>query len=285
MILLTWNIQWCRGVDGRVDPRRIVDTARAIADFDVLCLQEVADNFPGLPGADLDDQFACIAALLPGYAAIEGVGVDRRDGADGRRRRFGNLLLSRLPVLSAFRHLLPWPHDAQGIGMQRVAVEAVVEAAGGPVRVTTTHLEYYSQRQRLAQVARLRELQAEACAHAADPPESHDAQGPFGVAPRPASAILVGDFNFRVTDPEYERIQAPIGDRTPAYRDAWTIAHPGRPHDLTVGVFDRVQWPQPYTCDFAFVTEDLADRVEHVSVDLATDASDHQPIALRLRGR
>jgi endonuclease/exonuclease/phosphatase family metal-dependent hydrolase len=45
MKLVTWNIQWCRGCDGRVDPQRIVDDARAFADFDVLCLQEVAANF------------------------------------------------------------------------------------------------------------------------------------------------------------------------------------------------------------------------------------------------
>jgi endonuclease/exonuclease/phosphatase family metal-dependent hydrolase len=47
MKLITWNVQWCRGCDGRVDPSRIVEHARALADFDVLCLQEVAHNFPG----------------------------------------------------------------------------------------------------------------------------------------------------------------------------------------------------------------------------------------------
>ena len=53
MILITWNVQWCRGVDGRVDPARIVAEAKALADFDVLCLQEIADNFPHprLPGS------------------------------------------------------------------------------------------------------------------------------------------------------------------------------------------------------------------------------------------
>ena len=48
MKLVTWNVQWCRGCDGRVDPQRIVDDARAFADFDVLCLQEVAANFARL---------------------------------------------------------------------------------------------------------------------------------------------------------------------------------------------------------------------------------------------
>ena len=66
MHLITWNIQWGRGCDGRVDLVRIVDHARALADFDVLCLQEVADNFPALMDNDDSDQFAALAALLPG---------------------------------------------------------------------------------------------------------------------------------------------------------------------------------------------------------------------------
>ncbi|MGZ5216124.1 MAG: endonuclease/exonuclease/phosphatase family protein [Caldimonas sp.] len=55
MKLVTWNIQWCLGVDGRVDPKRIVDEARAFCDFDVLCLQEVAANFPALQGSAGED--------------------------------------------------------------------------------------------------------------------------------------------------------------------------------------------------------------------------------------
>ena len=60
--LITWNLQWGRGVDGRVDLDRIVKTARDIADFDVLCVQEVADNFPGLEANDDRDQFARVRA-------------------------------------------------------------------------------------------------------------------------------------------------------------------------------------------------------------------------------
>ena len=80
MNLITWNIQWCRGCDGRVDPKRIVDTCREMAEFDVLCLQEVARNFPGLPGSSGEDQFALLAGLLPGFSAVEGIAVDVLDG-------------------------------------------------------------------------------------------------------------------------------------------------------------------------------------------------------------
>ena len=68
--LITWNLQWGRGIDGRVDLARIVKTARAIADFDVFCVQEVADNFPGLEGNDDRDQFAEYARLLPGFQLV-----------------------------------------------------------------------------------------------------------------------------------------------------------------------------------------------------------------------
>jgi len=281
MILITWNVQWCRGCDGRVDAARIVRDARAIADFDVLCLQEVADNFPELPGSSGEDQFAMIGGLLAGFTPVRGFAVDVL-APNGRRRRFGNLLLSRLPVLAVFRHLLPWPSDPQAVGMQRVAIEAVLAAEGGPLRVTTTHLEYYSAIQRAAQVERLREIHAEACAHAADRTDSERAGGPFEAIPRPGASILTADFNFRSTEPEYARILEPIAPGVPAYRDAWSIANPGRAHEPTIGVHDCVQWPTPYACDFVFVSEDLAPRIAEVRVDAATDASDHQPVMLRL---
>src|SRR5436190_22717971 len=104
MKLITWNIQWCLGVDGKVDPARIVREAKAFADFDVLCLQEVARNYPGLRGNDRTDQFAKLASLLPGFTAVEGVAVDDFSSEHGRRE-FGNMVLTRIPVIAALRHL------------------------------------------------------------------------------------------------------------------------------------------------------------------------------------
>lgn len=283
--LITWNIQSCRGCDGVVDPARIARTCREMADADVLCFQEVARNFPDLPGSRGEDQFTLLAAQLSGYRMVEGIAVDTL-AADGSRRQFGNVLFSRLPVLQAFRHLLPFPAepDPEAPGMQRVAVEAVVQAPWGPLRVTTTHLAYYSATQRAAQVERLRELQAEAAAHSRDLVHAHKEGGPFATMPRPASGVLAADFNFRPEDPSYARLQAPIGPGAPAYRDSWSMAHPGSPHTPTLGVYDEKQWPGgSFCCDFIFVTEDLAPRVQEVVVNGATDASDHQPVLLRLR--
>ncbi len=282
MNLITWNIQSCRGCDGRVDAKRIIEVCRGMADFDVLCFQEVARNYPDLPGSAGEDQFALLAALLPQFSGHAGIAVDVL-GADGRRSQFGNLILTRYPALQVFAHLLPWPAEPAVPSMQRVALEAVLAAPAGPLRVTTTHLEYYSEVQRRQQVNRLRELHAEACEHSKDQNHVQKEGGPFQTRPRPAAAILTADFNFRADDALHARITAPYSDGTPAYRDAWRVRHGERPHDHTIGVYDREQWPEAYTCDFIFITEDLAGRVEDVAVNLDTDASDHQPVLLRLR--
>jgi endonuclease/exonuclease/phosphatase family metal-dependent hydrolase len=281
MQLVTWNIQWARGVDGVVDPGRIIRVCRELGDPDVLCFQEVGRNFPGLAGNEGRDAFAALAAELPGWTAVEGIAVDAL-GEGASRRQFGNLILTRRPVLLAFRHPLPWPPDPGVPTMQRVALEVVIAGARGPLRVTTTHLEYYSGRQRAAQVERLRELQAEAAAHADDPAFPAKAGGPFEARPRPRSGILTADFNLKPEDPLYARLQAPIAGG-PAYRDAWRIRHGDTPHAPTLGLYDKAQWPdEPFACDFIFVTEDLAPRVEDVVVEGATQASDHQPVLLKL---
>jgi len=281
MRLLTWNIQWGRGMDGRVDLARTVDTLRGHGGFDVICLQEVAAHFPDLPGSAGEDGVAELAALLPGYTPIYGAAVDLA-GADGGRRRFGNAIFSRLPVLQAFRHLLPWPAEAGVPSMQRVLVEAVIEAPWGPLRVLTTHLEYYSQAQRLAQAEGIRALHAGACAHARAPHPDEAAGGPFRAMPRPASAILCGDMNHGPEAPERELMLKPFGDGAPAFRDAWPLAHPGVPHAPTAGIHP-VDWLERPSCyDFIYVTEDLAGRVRGCAVDAATAASDHQPVWLEL---
>jgi endonuclease/exonuclease/phosphatase family metal-dependent hydrolase len=283
MKLVTWNIQWCRGCDGKVDPRRIVDHARAFADFDVLCLQEVAANYPSLAGSSGEDQFQELAGLLPAFEPVAGVAVDVPDEA-GRRRRFGNLILSRLPVLRVLRHQLPWLPDPHGKpGMPRLLLEAVVRSPLGDLRVMTTHLEYYSAVQRAAQVEAIRRAHEQSCAHAAlDGPVGDNSGGPFDRYPQPASAILTGDFNFKPDDPLHTRMQEAFGGDTPGLRDSWSVAHPGVPHQDTNGVHDRVQWPAAYPCDFIYVTSDLAPRVRQVRVDGATQASDHQPMLIEL---
>lgn len=286
MKLITWNVQWCRGCDGRVDPERIVREARAFSDFDVLCVQEVADNFPGLAGSAGEDQFACLAAALPGYQAVPGIAVDVPDGLGGRRR-FGNLVLSRLPVGRVLRHQLPWPPGSERPGMPRVLIEAIVTAPFGALRVMTTHLEYFSAAHRSAQVDAIRAVQSQSVGRARDEETRSAAgrsvpEGTFGGFEPPASAVLTGDFNYEPDDPLQARMTAPLPGGGGRLVDAWTARHPEIGCPPTNGVHDRVQWPRAYTCDFIYVSEDLVPRIRDVAVDGSTSASDHQPVLIEL---
>lgn len=284
MKLITWNVQWCRGVDQQVDPARVVAEAKRLADFDVLCLQEIADNYPDplLGGSAGEDQFAVLAALLPGYTAVPGIAVDQL-GQDGKRRRFGNMILSRLPVRQAFRHLLPYPADHGLPSMPRVAVEAVVGAEFGDVRVITTHLEYYSLQKRSAQIEALRAIYAEGYGYADNPRTAEEDAGPYRAQARPAATIITGDFNLEPDDPLHARMAAPFADGTPRLADAWEVAHPGVAHPPTFRIYEKVAPGDPELhCDFIFVNEALWPRLRAVTVDVATQVSDHQPVVLTL---
>lgn len=291
MRMLSWNIQWGRGADGRVDLARTVAAIRAAGPLDVVCLQEVARNFPGLAGGAREDGPAHFAAAFADFEPVFAAGLDIPDG-EGGRACFGNLVLSRLPVGQVFRHLLPSPADPAWPAMQRVCVEAVVAAPWGPLRVMTTHLEYYSARQRRAQAGALRALQAEAADLARLPAADRESSPAFAVRPRPASAVLCGDFNCEPGSTAYRALQralpAPRGmaDGRPPPRphwvDAWPLVHAARPHAPSVGLHGA-EWPaRPYCCDFFFVTTDIAGRVRGIEVLAATAASDHQPVVLEL---
>lgn len=280
MKLVTWNTQWCRGLDGAVSPQRIVEGARAMADFDVLCLQEIAQGYADMPGAP-GDQPAELQALLPGFQLFFGAAVDEFD-AKGRRMRFGNLIATRLPVTQVQHHALPWPADAGVRSMPRMCTVVTLRSPVlGPVRVMTTHLEYYSEPQRMAQALALRELHIAACAHAAAPPLDDDSRSPFQTKVHTGHAVLCGDFNLEPTEPEYAAIQQGFGaDGAQQLQDAWCIRHGAAPHAPTFRLFDRTYGPEPVACDFVFVSESLAPRVRRIDVDGVTQASDHQPVAI-----
>jgi len=280
MKLITWNVQWCRGVDGRVDPARMVAHAKALADFDVLCLQEIASNFPDprLAGSRGENQFAEIAQRLPDFTAVPGAIVDF-PGDQGQRRHFGNLILSRLPVGQVFRHLLPHPVDPGQRGMPRIALEAIVRAPFGSVRVITTHLEYYGTLKRTAQVEALRSIYAEGSGHARLGQIVETGGGPFHDYPRPAATIITGDLNFEPDDRLHARMIEEFGDGTPPLSDAWEAAHPGVAHPATFKIHEKETPDEPEQhCDFIFVSADLVPRLKSIRVDQETQASDHQPV-------
>jgi endonuclease/exonuclease/phosphatase family metal-dependent hydrolase len=263
--ILSWNIQNGRGCDGATDLARVARVAKAMGESDVLCFQEIARRDPAFGGGA--DQVGQLAALFPGFQAIFGPTLVRGE------REYGNLILSRLPVLQVFNHLLPHPAAGGIKHMQRQAIEAVLETRAGPMRVVTTHLEYYSDAHRAAQVARLRAIQEEVAQNEAAPGKA--APSPYDLVPRPASLVLCGDFNIQPDDAEYQQLFRP------PLVDAWRHARPGEPDPLTTGLFDRVQWPKGGHCrDYFAVTPDVALRIAAIDMDAATDASDHQPLRL-----
>jgi endonuclease/exonuclease/phosphatase family metal-dependent hydrolase len=268
-------------MDGRVDLARMARTIHALGDFDVICLQEVARGFPGLPGSRGEDQVAVLAGLFPGYVPLYGAAIDVPDERGGRSQ-FGNLILSRLPVGQVWRHLLPWPAEPDSPSMQRVLVEATIESGVAPLRVLTTHLEYYSRTQREAQIDAIRRLHVEACALSGRPVLPEEAGGTFEVFARPVEAILCGDMNFPAWAPERARMLAPFPGNEPAFRDAWELLHPGMPHPPTCGIHPVDFVDRPECFDFVFLTTGLAGRLSAHGIDAATTASDHQPVWVEL---
>ena len=155
----------------------------------------------------------------------------------------------------------------------------MMHAALGPVRVMTTHLEYYSAVQRQAQAAALAALHLEECRHATTPPVAQPPGTPFQSRPHTTQAVLCGDFNMTTEDAGYRQLTEP-GEATLV--DAWPLAHPGRPQDPTFRLHDDRYGSEPVACDFVFVSEALAPQVRSMRIDGQTQASDHQPVLLVL---
>ncbi|MBB4366369.1 endonuclease/exonuclease/phosphatase family metal-dependent hydrolase [Bradyrhizobium sp. CIR48] len=277
MRLLTWNIQCGKGCDGVTDLSRIVAVARQTLDADVFCFQEVSANFSRF--GDGADQSAQLVALLPGYSAIFRPAIETMDRA-GSLHCFGNMTLSRLPVLQIANHLLPFPGAGGVRSMRRHALEVTVQASFGAIRIVNTHLEFHSADQRHAQITRLLDLQQDASGSPKQASSGHDE--PYGSQTVAASSLMCGDFNFDVADPQHTLIDR-SGRRGLNYRDAWTANRPGRQRAPTCGIYDRAQWPDGPDCrDFIFVTEDLIGQVRNIDVNEATNASDHQPVVIEL---
>lgn len=281
MKLLSWNIQWGRGMDGRVDLSRLLRTIHQLGDFDVICLQEVAVNFSGLPDSKGEDQMAELSAGLPGYTPIYGVATDV-PASRGGRSLFGNAIFTRFPIGQVWRHLLPWQAELVTPSMQRVLVEAVITTDIGALRVMTTHLEYYSQHQREIQIDAIRRLHREAWAMSQRKFLTEERGGTFEVFPRPAEALLCGDLNFSATAPERAQILAPFGDGTPSFHDAWSVVHPDTPHTPTVGIYPVNFVDRPECFDFIFITDGLVDHLKVYGIDAETEVSDHQPVWIEL---
>ena len=297
MQLVTWNVQWCCGLDGIVSPERIVDTLQAMGDVDVVCLQEIASNYPQLQGQP-GMQLAQLQTLLPQWQLFFGAAVN--EWTDAGHQQFGNLIATRLPVHQVQHYPMPYPADADVRTMPRMCtVVTVQDSQLGAVRVMTAHLEYHSARQRLAQARFLRRTHFEALSHLHGAPKLAEDGSPFQSKPHTPHAVLCGDFNFDASCPEYAALHSPaqviecleagwseevVGAR---WNDAWQVLH-AQPTDHiqppTFRLHDKKWGPTPQAYDMVWVSDSLTRAVCSFAVDGTTQASDHQPVRVVLGG-
>ena len=278
--LVSWNIQYGKGVDGRIDLGRIAETVHKDELPDVLCLQEISRNYPSTD--DGADQVKELEDLFPGYEPFFGAVHDRSGGKDKTRKQFGNLILTRISPVQVLHHLLPSPADPNVRFMSRQVAELVIPTNTIDLRLMTTHLEFFSEIQQLAQIERIREIHEEASWQFHRPGKDMP-DTPFELLKRPEKTIICGDFNFIPDSTPYQKMTARFPEKNMDLIDAWEAHHEGNSHTPTCGIFDLKQWKKgPHCRDYFFISQSLVRNINQVSVNTETDASDHQPIRLVL---
>jgi endonuclease/exonuclease/phosphatase family metal-dependent hydrolase len=290
MRLVSYNIQYGKGKDERFDLARI---CAAVDGADVIALQEVERHWPR---SGDQDQPAEIARLLGGrYHWIYGPGfdVDASFGTPGsRRRQFGNMLLSRWPLLSSRHHLLPKMGLTRQFSLQRSVIEGVIAPPGStPLRVHSLHLSHVGDGDRAPQVERLLELHRQAPLEGGAWCGTHREDAwTLGLPPppMPAEAVYMGDFNLAPDSPLYARLAGPWST------DFGRMSHTGGLVDAFVAAGHAENDPAHWTCDsceppqprrridHAFVSTELASRVARAWIDQDAAGSDHQPLWVEL---
>ncbi|MEP7083352.1 MAG: endonuclease/exonuclease/phosphatase family protein [Betaproteobacteria bacterium] len=285
MRVVTYNIQYGLGKDNLYDLERI---AAEVADADIIALQEVERHWQRSGCVDAP---AVLGSLLPEHHWVFGANLDMdasfRDPQGrlvNRRRQFGTMILSRLPIVSSRNHPLPKYATLAQHSIQQGALEAViVTPSAGPVRLYSLHLSHLSAATRIPQVEALLAIHgrapAEGGAWCGGHPDPAAGWTEGEMPPMPADALLLGDFNFEWTDPEYERIVGPRSERygrlnrVTGFVDAWVAAghnEDGSDGGATISRGRRI--------DYCFASPGLASRVVSCRVDNDAVGSDHQPL-------
>ena len=281
--LVTYNIQFSRGRDGRCDLVRIADTVRGA---DVIALQEVERHWPR---SGMADQPAELSALLPEYYWVYGPFFDmdaslRKDGSRvvNRRRQFGSMLLAKQPIAAARSNGLPMNYYGDRFNMQMGVLDGVVTLAGCTIHFYVIHNSYLDSDERLRHLDRLFELAASNRAAQgiwSGPGDirGDDWSGGTPPPPLPEALCWMGDFNATPDSDEYARVtQASAGGD--CFVDSWVAA--GNPP--AEGVTYPEGWensrPKGPRIDYIFVDETLAARVKAAAIDVEADGSDHQPV-------
>ena len=279
MKLVTYNTQYGVGRDGKFDLGRI---AKEVEGADIIALQEVTRNFSRNGGVDMVEG---LAALLPDYFHAFGPAMDLDLGATGKdgrplnqRFHFGNMVLSRFPIVASRNLLLPRTLRFSRGNLQRSALEALVIAPSGPVRIYSVHLDHVSITERTLQIRHLKER---VHAYAAEGGAiSGAAEYGFPEPPRLHGFVLMGDFNMDRFSPEYMLVVGENGDAGADPIDVYALGDA-----LPDGAVSWVDDAKPETnrlIDYAFVEKSLAERVGKVRIDREAKGSDHLPVWFEL---
>jgi len=285
MKFVSYNIQYGFGLDGRFDLERI---ATSLAGADVIALQEVTRNSPE---NDHVDMVAALQDLFPEFFAAYGAGCDalldsRIENGRARERRFqfGNMILSRWPILAIRNLLLPRSHSVEHINLQRSALEVVVDAPGGAIRTYSVHLDHVSPDERLAQIAFLKDRVLNFVG------EGGALTGLVAngvpVLPLPQDFVVMGDFNMEPETPEYIAMVGHddhfYGRALRANQPVDVLARFGRLTPDCYSWIEPPEGPQKAHLDYCFVNHQLFPRVRDVFVDMDAKGSDHFPVWLEV---
>ena len=285
MKLVTWNIQWCRGCDGRVDPARIVD-ARAR-------LRRLRRALPAGGRRQLPDPARAAPARTSSRCSPRCCRASPRSPASpvdvAGARRLAPPLRQHDPEPAAgaqvLRVQLPWPADPAVRSMPRMLLEAVVQRA---VRAAARHddaprvlLAARSARRRSRRCARITPRPA---AHALDDRARQRFRRPV---PGPAAQRL-GDPHRRLQPAPRRpaarahgravrrRARAGVRRRLAAAASGPAPAADGRrarPPPVARPVRLRLHLREP---------RPARPRLRRIAVDGATAASDHQPMLVEI---
>ena len=285
MLAVTYNIQWGKGRDGKIDLSRI---AKTVASADIIALQEVERHWREQAHPD---QVHRLLELLPGFDHVYGPAMDLGQSIDLPRRQFGNLILSRYPIASTRNMPLPARSVMNHVNDQQAFLEAVIDIGHRKLRVYNIHLNYLSQQQRLEQIGVLLEFVSNAPSRGGaitapgksvlGPEDEFANLGNSPLPEMPEDAVLLGDFNMTPQSTEYSRI---VGEWSPIYgrltaefnfSDALTLA--GLPEDQGV-TFPANALEPAMRLDHCFVSHGLVASVKKAWIDEDADGSDHQPV-------
>lgn len=277
----SYNIQYGFGLDGFYNLERI---AESLQGADVIALQEVTRGFVRNRHADM---VADLAALFPDHFWVYGPACDLHveppEGALSQRAfrfQFGNMVLSRWPILSTRTLLLPRSRTISKLNLQRGATEAVVDTPDGALRVYSVHLDHVSADERIRQLVYLND-RINAFTH-----EGGSVTGAieFDVSdpPLPENYVVMGDFNMVPESPEYCSF---AGNKDGYYGRTSRI---GTPIDALAALngysHGSYSWMDPADhgkrmhLDYCFVSGGLEPRLKSASVHTTPTGSDHFPV-------